>query len=447
MSKSDKKVHLNVFIRGAGHHSGAWKHPLSHPEQDMDFEYYANLARIAERGLLDSLFTADNYSGTGRRLEPFTLLSGLAAVTKHVGLIATVSTTYNEPYHVARKFASLDHLSGGRAAWNIVTGHSQADADNFGKPGHPELTKRYAIGDEFVEVAKQLWDSWEEDALIYDRESEVTLDSSKVHEINFKGEFYSVKGPLNIPRPPQGYPVLVQAGSSDSGRELAAKSAEVIFTAQQTLGAAQEFYADVKSRMAKYGRTPEQLVIMPGLSPIVADTEAEARDIEDEFFSLLNPKQALKRLSNYFTVDLSEYSLDSLVPVDKAKPYGTITTGITSRQEVVVDAAIRDKMTIREFISRSALGHGHMAFTGSVIQVADFIENWLRTEGADGFNILPHIFPGGLETFVDKVVPELQNRGIFRTAYEGKTLRENLGLARPVNTNKNIWALNQVQKV
>ncbi|ALS23371.1 MULTISPECIES: LLM class flavin-dependent oxidoreductase [Paenibacillus] len=440
-SSLDKKAHFNVFLRGSGHHAAAWKHPASRPKEDLDLEYYANIARIAERGLFDSLFMADNYSGLGRRLEPFTLLSALAALTKHVGLIATVSTTYNEPYHVARKFASLDHISKGRAGWNIVTGHSQADAGNFSKPEHPEVSRRYEIGDEFVEVTKQLWDSWEEDALVYDRENEVAVDTSKVHEINFKGTYYAVTGPLNIPRPPQGYPVLVQAGSSESGKELAAKTAEVIFTAQQTLGAAQEFYTDVKSRLKKYGRTPDQLLIMPGLSPIVADTEAEAKDIEDEFNALLNTKQMLHKLSNYFTVDLSDYSLDSLVPVDKAKPYGSITTGITSRQEVVVDAARRDRMTIRQFIARSAAGHGHVSFTGSVLQTADFIETWIRENGADGFNILPHIYYSGLETFVDKVIPELQNRGLFRTAYEGKTLRENLGLARPENKNKAICAL------
>lgn len=437
----DSKVHLNVFLRGAGHHAGAWKHPESNPQDDLNLDYYATIARIAERGLLDSLFMADNYSGLGRRLEPFTLLSALAALTRHVGLIATVSTTYNDPYHVARKFASLDHISKGRAAWNIVTGHSQSDANNFNKSEHPELAKRYAIGDEFVQVVKQLWDSWEEDALIYDRENEVAIDTSKVHEINYQGKYHSVKGPLNIPRPPQGYPVLVQAGSSESGKELAAKTAEVIFTAQQTLGAAQEFYRDVKSRLKNYGRTPDQLLIMPGLSPIVADTEAEAHEIEDEFNALLNPKQALQRLSSYFEVDLTEYDLDDLVPVDKVKPYGSITTGITSRHEVVVDAARRDSMTIRQFLARSAAGHGHVSFTGSVLQTADFIEKWFVEGGADGFNILPHVYFSGFETFVNKVIPELQNRGLFRTSYEGTTLRENLGLARPDNTHKVMWAL------
>ncbi|AEI43045.1 LLM class flavin-dependent oxidoreductase [Paenibacillus mucilaginosus] len=440
-SRKGIQAHFNVFLRGAGHHAAAWKHPASIPQEDLDLGYYANIARIAERGLFDALFTADNYSGLGRRLEPYTLLSALAGLTKHVGLIATVSTTYNDPYHVARKFASLDHISKGRAAWNIVTGHSASDAANFGRPDHPDVRQRYARGREFVQVTKQLWDSWEEDALVYDREAGKAVDEDKVYEIDFLGEYYSVKGPLNIPRPPQGYPVLVQAGSSEGGRELAAESADVIFTAQQTLGAAQEFYKDVKRRLARYGRTSDQLLIMPGLSPIVADTEAEARDIEDEFNALLDPKQALRRLSGYFTVDLTEYPLDAPVPVDKAKPYGSITTGITSRQEVVVDAARRDGMTLRQFLARSAAGHGHVSFTGSVLQTADFIERWLRSGGADGFNILPHIYYSGFETFVDKVIPELQNRGLFRTAYEGRTLRENLGLARPDNGHKAAWAL------
>jgi FMN-dependent oxidoreductase (nitrilotriacetate monooxygenase family) len=435
-----KQAHFNVFMRGSGHHAAAWKHPDANPKADLDLEYYHEIAKIAERGLLDALFMADNYSGLGRRLEPFTLLSALAALTKNIGLIATVGTTYNDPYHVARKFASLDHISKGRAGWNIVTGHSQADADNFSRSEHPEVSKRYEIGDEFVEVTKQLWDSWEEDALIYDRESGVAIDRDKIYEIAFRGKYHKVRGPLNIPRPPQGYPVLVQAGSSEPGKELAAKTAEVIFTAQQTLGAAQAFYADVKGRLAKYGRTPDQLLIMPGLCPIVADTEAEARDIEEEFNALLNPEQTLKRLSNYFTVDLTEYDLDDPVPVEKSKPYGSITTGITSRHEAVVDAAIRDKMTIRQFLARSAAAHGHVSFTGSVLQTADFIEKWICENGADGFNILPHVYFKGLETFVDKVIPELQNRGLFRTAYEGRTLRENLGLARPENQHRAVWA-------
>ncbi|MBH5317414.1 LLM class flavin-dependent oxidoreductase [Paenibacillus sp. GSMTC-2017] len=440
MSQRSKKLHFNVFVSGTGHHAGSKKHPLADPSKSLDILHYANQAQIAERGLLDSLFIADNYSGTGRRLEPFTMFAAIAALTKHIGFIATASTTYNDPFHLARKFASLDHISGGRAAWNIVTGHSQADADNFGKLGHPEHAERYAIGDEFVEVTKQLWDSWEEDALINDINQDTRIDDSKLHEIHFKGNYFNVKGPLNIPRPPQGYPVLVQAGSSESGKELAAKTGEVIFTAQQTLEAGQQFYTDVKSRLAKYGRTPDQLIIMPGLGPIVADTEAEARDLEEELNSYLNTEHALKRLSRYFTVDLTEYPLDGLVPIDKSKPFGSITNGITSRHEAVVDAARRENFTIRQFLARSAGGHGHLTFTGSVLQVADYIEKWFREGGADGFNLLPPIVPSGLTAFVDKVIPELQNRGLFRTEYEGTSLRENLGLARPANNYRHIWA-------
>lgn len=449
MSETERKIRLNVFVRIAGHHAGGWKHPDAEPERDLDIDKYVELAQLAERGLIDSLFTADNYSGTGRRLEPFTLLSALAAVTTHIGLIGTVSTTYNDPFHVARKLASLDHLSKGRAAWNIVTGHSPEDGNNITRwDGYPEPSKRYEIGDEFVEVTKQLWDSWDEDDVTSSSERNLQVNHTNVHEIDFKGTYFNVKGPLNIPRPPQGYPVLVQAGSSEAGKELAAKHAEVIFTAQQTLGAAQEFYTDVKSRLAKYGRNPDQLLIMPGLGSIVGETEAEAKDLEDDLFSLLNLESSLKQASRFFSVDLSEYALDDLVPLDKVKPEdGSRNGGITSRREVVLDAVRRDNLTIRQFLNRSAGGHGHVTYRGSYMQVADFIETWLRERGADGFNLLPQVVPHSLETFINKVIPELQNRGIFRTAYEGATLRENFGLTRPVNKNRQIWTARHHQAV
>lgn len=440
MSENERKVHLNVFVRIAGHHAGGWKHPDAEPERDLDIDKYVELAQLAESGLIDSLFMADNYSGTGRRLEPFTLLSALAAVTSRIGLIGTVSTTYNDPFHVARKFASLDYLSKGRAGWNIVTGHSPEDGNNITKwGGYPEPSKRYEIGDEFVEVTKQLWDSWDEDEGRGTDERNLKINHTNIHEIDFKGSYYQVKGPLNIPRPPQGYPVLVQAGSSESGKELAAKHAEVIFTAQQTLGAAQEFYTDVKSRLAKYGRRTDELLIMPGLGAIVGETEAEAKDLEEELFSLLNLKNSLKQASRFFSVDLSEYDLDDPVPLDKVRLDDNRIGGITSRREVVLDAVRREGMTIRQFVNRSAGGHGHVTYRGSYIQIADFIETWLRERGADGFNLLPQVVPYSMETFVKKVIPELQNRGIFRTEYEGTTLRENLGLARPENRNRQIW--------
>jgi len=431
MSENNRKVHLNVFLRATGHHAGAWRHPDSRPELELDIEYLGRLAQLAERGKLDSVFLADGYAGGGSKLEPFTLLSALASVTKHIGLIATVGTVYNEPFHVARQFASLDHISGGRAGWNIVTGAGSA-AHNFGRDEHPEHAERYETGEEFVEVVKQLWDSWEDDALIYDKAGGRLTDPGKVHEINFEGHTYAVKGPLNIPRPPQGYPVLVQAGSSELGKELAAKTAEVIFTAQQTFDAGREFYADVKSRLARYGRTADELVILPGLAPIVADTEAEARDLEAELHSYVDTERALRHLSERFTVDLADYDLDDPVPLDKAKPPEEFN-GIRSRQEVVLDAARREGFTIRQLLYRSNGGHGHITFTGSVLQTADLIEKWFRNHAADGFNVLPQLVPTGLETFVDKVIPELQNRGLFRTEYEGATLRESLGLKRPAN--------------
>ncbi|TNJ68057.1 LLM class flavin-dependent oxidoreductase [Paenibacillus hemerocallicola] len=436
MSKPERKVHLNVFLRGAGHHAAAWRHPDTTPELGFDFGYYKHLAQTAERGLLDSVFMADGYVGTGRRLEPFTLLSALAAVTEHIGLIGTVGTTYNEPYHVARKFASLDHISGGRAGWNIVTGHTDETAYNFGRESHLEHSKRYAYAGEFVEVTKRLWDSWEEDAFIADKQAGVQIDTGKLHEVGFQGSFYKVKGHLNIPRPPQGYPVLVQAGSSESGKELAAATAEVIFTAQPTLAEGQSFYADVKSRLAKYSRSPDQLVILPGLSPIIGDTAAEAQDIEDQLNAYTDVKEAVERLSERFGVDLTGYPVDGPIPTrafEQAKGIETVN-GSKSRHQLILDLIRKENLTFRQLVNRLAGGRGHLTFTGTPIQLADVIEQWLRERASDGFNVMPQIYPSGLEKFVDKVVPELQNRGLFRTGYEGTTLRDRLGLKRPANS-------------
>ncbi|WP_248924299.1 LLM class flavin-dependent oxidoreductase [Paenibacillus hamazuiensis] len=431
MSKPKRQLHLNAFLSATGHHESSWRHPQTQPERGLDIRYYQELAQTAERGLLDSLFLADGYAGRFGKLEPFTMLSALAMVTERIGLIATVGTTYNEPFHVARKFASLDYISSGRAGWNIVTGAGSA-AFNFGRAEHPAHSVRYENADEFVEVVKQLWDSWEDDALVYDKQAGIQIQQGKVHEINFKGNVYSVQGPLNIPRPPQGYPVLVQAGSSDTGREFAAKTAEVIFTAQQTLEDAQSFYRDVKSRLAKYGRTPEQLHILPGLSPVLADTEAEARDIEAELHDLTPPEQGARSLSSWLGIDLSRYPYDGPLPYDDLPGVENIN-GHKARYEVMVDLARRENLTIRQLARRIAGARGHATFTGTPLQFADFIEKWFVSGAADGFNLMPQIYPGGLTQIVDKVIPELQNRGLFRTAYEGTTLRENLGLSRPQN--------------
>ncbi|MCU6794343.1 LLM class flavin-dependent oxidoreductase [Paenibacillus sp. WQ 127069] len=434
MSTSERKLHLNAFIRGAGHHEAAWRHPDTHPELSLDIQHFIQLAQTAERGLLDSLFLADGYVGKTNKLEPFTFLSALAAVTRHIGLIATVNTTYNEPFHIARKFASLDHISHGRAGWNIVTGSGSAEA-NFGRDEHPEHSLRYETAEEFVEVTKQLWDSWEDDALVYDKQSGTQFAHGKVHEINFKGKYYSVKGPLNIPRPPQGYPVLVQAGSSESGKELAARTAEVIFTAQQTFADGKAFYTDVKSRLAKYGRTPEQLHILPGISPILADTEAEAREIERELDNLIDTTDAVKRLSSRFGVDLSEYPIDGPVPLHEAKELEEVN-GNKSRHQLVIDLVRNENLTIRQLVQRLAGARGHLTFTGTPLQMADVMEHWFKNGAADGFNVMPQLYPSGLDVFVEQVIPELQNRGLFRTAYEGQTLRENLGLVRPANLHQ-----------
>ncbi|RXZ82509.1 LLM class flavin-dependent oxidoreductase [Paenibacillaceae bacterium] len=432
----ERKLNLNAFLATTGHHEASWRYPDAEPEKGVNIHHYQQLAQTAERGLLDSVFLADGYWAQAGRLEPFTMLSAIAVATKHIGLIATVETTYNEPFHVARKFASLDHISKGRAGWNIVTGAGAA-AFHFSREAHPPHHQRYEIAEEFTEIVKQLWDSWEDDAIVNDKIGGVHINRAKVHDIDFRGSWHAVKGPLNIARPPQGYPVLVQAGSSETGKEFAAKTAEVIFTAQQSLGEAQAFYTDVKSRLGKYGRDSSQLKIMPGLSPILADTAAEARDIENDLFELTHQGQAISRLSDRLGVDLSRYPLDEPLSLEEVQTTEQVN-GMKSRHQLILDLVLREKLTLRQLVHRLAGARGHYTFTGTALQLADLIENWFVNGGADGFNVMPQLYPGGLHYFVDKVVPELQNRGLFRTAYEGTTLRENLGLARPANIRYSI---------
>lgn len=431
MSSHHKRhLHFNVVIRGSGHHAGAWRHPQAQPQRDLDFDYYANLAQEAERGLFDAVFMADGFFGLSRRFEPFTLLSALSSVTKHIGLIGTADTTYNEPYHLARKFASLDHLSRGRAAWNLVTGANSA-VQHFTRKEHPDIAQRYESATEFVEVVKRLWDSWEEDLALLDLDAPEQLAHSRPRAFEHVGKFFSIKGPLNVPRPPQGHPIIVQAGQSEDGKELAARTADVVFTAQQTLGAGQAFYHDVKSRMTRYGRDPDQLLIMPGFAPIVGDTQAEAKEIAAELNDLVVKPQALANLSRFFTVNLADYDLDEPVPLDKVKHHDPTLQGITSIKSAILDAAARERMTIRQFLERSAGGHGFITVVGSAVQIADVLQQWLEERGADGFNLMPSVFPSGLTRFVDTVIPELQNRGIYRQSYEAGTLRDRLGLNYP----------------
>ncbi|WP_405595581.1 LLM class flavin-dependent oxidoreductase [Streptomyces sp. NBC_01410] len=430
-----RRFHLNAFLMNAGHHDAAWRHPRTQPERITDISYFQELARTAERGRLDSLFLADGvalwgnarYNAVGG-FEPLTLLSALAVATEHIGLIATVSTTFNEPFHVARKFASLDHISGGRAGWNIVTSGNVAEARNFGREEHLEHALRYERAAEFLDVTKQLWDSWRDDAPVVDRERGVYSEEGAVAAIDHRGTHFRVDGPLNVQRSPQGHPLLVQAGSSEDGKEFAARYAEAVFTAQQTLADGQTFYKDLKSRLAKYGRRPDQLKILPGICPVIGATEAEARALEDELTGLQVPEYGLEQLSGMLGTDLSGLPLDGPLP---ELPEERDINGNKSRFTLVADLARREQLTIRQLIARLGGGRGHRVFAGTPEQIANQLEEWFTQGAADGFNIMPPYLPGGLDDFVDQVVPLLQDRGLFRTEYSGRTLREHYGLERP----------------
>ncbi|MFN4775730.1 MAG: LLM class flavin-dependent oxidoreductase [Pseudanabaena sp.] len=435
-----RQFRLGAFVQATGHHVSAWRHPDAQIDAGHNFEHYKQITQTAERGLFDTIFLADSpavwggspetqsRNGKIAHFEPVTLFSALSAVTTHIGFVSTASTTYEEPYTLARKFASLDHLSAGRAAWNVVTTGNENAAANFGLEHHPEHSQRYERAEEFLEVVKGLWDSWEDDAFIADRESGIYFEAEKLHTLNHKGKYFSVKGPLNVARPPQGYPVIVQAGASEPGRELAARTAEVIFTANQTLADAQEFYSDVKGRLAKYGRSPDDLKIMPGAFPVIGRTDEEAQEKYEFLQSLIHPDVAWGILKQYYRgVDLSAYSLDDLAP-----ELPSSTNNNKSRLKLVKDLASRG-VTLRELYRSLATARGHRTIIGSPESIADQLQEWFDNGAADGFNIMPPILPTGLDDFVNLVVPILQKRGLFRTAYEGKTLRENLGLRRPAN--------------
>ncbi|BBH69159.1 monooxygenase [Actinoplanes sp. OR16] len=433
---------LNAFLMSVGHHEASWRLPESDPLAGWDVRHYQELARIAERGKLDSLFLADSpvlQNDPGRRpagkLEPTVLLTALAAVTTHIGLIATASTSYNEPYNLARRFASLDHISGGRAGWNIVTTAGADAARNFGLDDVPPHRERYERAAEFLDVATKLWDSWADDAVIADKAAGVHAVRSSIREIRHEGRFFRVEGPLNVPRSPQGYPVLVQAGSSEDGKEFAAQYAEAVFTAQQTLAEAQAFYRDLKQRAAALGR---DVKILPGIVPVIGSTVAEARELEAELDRLINPEYARLQLAERFGVDPSVLKLDE--PLPSHLPGEDEIEGAKSRYTLIVDLARRENLTVRQLIGRLGGGRGHRTFTGTPVQVADAIQEWYSGGAADGFNIMPAVLPSGLTTFVDEVVPILAERGLFRTSYEGTTLRSHYGLTRPANRLEEVAA-------
>jgi FMN-dependent oxidoreductase (nitrilotriacetate monooxygenase family) len=438
MSIRGGQLHLNAFLMSVGHHEAAWRLPESDPFANADVRHYQNLARIGERGKLDSLFLADGpvlWNSIGRRpagaLEPTLLLTALAAVTDHIGLIATASTTYNEPYNLARRFASLDHISGGRAGWNIVTTAGVEAARNFNLDDLPAHHERYERAAEFVDVSLKLWDSWDDEAPLGDKEQGVWGDDAKIYPPGHVGRFFKVAGALNVPRSPQGHPLLVQAGSSEDGKEFAARYAEAVFTAQQTLEDAQAFYTDLKRRAVQLGRHPDTVKILPGIVPAIGATHAEALALEEELDRLIKPEYAKRQLAGTLRIPPEELELDSELP--DGIPTEDEIEGAKSRYTLVVTLARRERLTVRQLIGRLGGGRGHRTFAGTPEQVADAIEHWYDNGAADGFNIMPPVLPRGLEDFVDHVVPILRQRGLFRTEYAGTTLREHYGLSRPEN--------------
>jgi FMN-dependent oxidoreductase (nitrilotriacetate monooxygenase family) len=441
MSHRPGKLHLNAFLMSVGHHEASWRLPESDPFANTSIEHFKNLARIAERGKLDSLFLADSpvlWNNVGRRpagtLEPTVLLTVLAGVTEHIGLIATASTTYNEPFNLARRFASLDHISGGRAGWNIVTTAGVDAARNFNLDELPAHSERYARAAEFIDVSLKLWDSWSDDAPLGDKERGVWGDADKIYPPRHVGRYFKVEGALNVPRAPQGYPLLVQAGSSDDGKELAAAYAEAVFTAQQTLEDAQAFYADLKSRARGLGRDPDSIKILPGLVPVIGATEAEALALDAELDRLISPEYAKRQLAQTLRVQPEDLVLDAELPKDL--PNEDEIEGAKSRYTLIVNLARRERLTVRQLIGRLGGGRGHRTFAGTPEQVADAIQQWWENGAADGFNVMAPVLPSGLSAFVDHVVPILQRRGLFRSEYEGRTLRDRYGLARPRNRNE-----------
>ncbi len=433
-----RQLHLNLFIHSRGHHEASWRHPAASRLSFTDIRYYQDLAHKAEEALFDSIVVADQLAvgddvvhGPRTGLEPLTLLAALAVGTSRIGLVATASTTYTEPFNLARQFSSLDHISRGRIGWNIVTSWLAVAARNYGGATQVSHADRYDRAEEFMAVVNGLWDSWAPDAVLDDRASGHYSQAERIRPINHEGAYYRVAGPLNLPRSPQSRPVLVQAGSSDTGRGFAARHAEAIFTAQLEKTTAQDFYADLKSRVAKQGRSKDQVIILPGLSPLIASSEAEVRRLSEELGELANPEVGRQRLSARFGGhDFSHLALDKpLVPEDFPDP--STVEAARSRTEVILALVRRDRPTLRQLLATLAAARGHYTFAGTPEQVADFMEEWFEDRAADGFNVMPPVLPAMLEVFVAEVIPLLQRRGLFRTAYEGETLRAHYGLEQP----------------
>lgn len=430
-------MRLGAFLFGVGHHAAAWRHPDVDPEDAFRFDFILDIAKKAEAAKFDAVFLADNVGLIGASpeaiamapsiywWEPLTVLSALATHTSRIGLIATVSTSYMPPYHVARKFAALDHLSGGRAGWNVVTSGSDAEAANFGLSQQWAHADRYARAAEHIGVVKSLWDSWDDDPFVLDKTTGQYFDPAKVRRIDHAGPHYQVRGPLQITRPPQGHPVIVQAGSSEDGQTLAAATAEVVFTAQQDVGVARAFAQGLKDRAEAAGRGRDDVLVMPGVSIYVGQTRAEAQAKFDALQAFVDPVANVAAFKLFLDWDLTTVDLDD------PPPPPPLTEGWQSRQQLFYDLALREGLSVRQMVGRISAARGHLVLVGDPVEIADTLERWFREGAADGFNILAPILPQGLDDFIELVLPELARRGLVRSDYTGITLRDHLGLARP----------------
>jgi N-acetyl-S-(2-succino)cysteine monooxygenase len=430
MTVKQRQMHLGVFVLGTGNHSAGWRYE-SAATSNNELAVIEEIARIAERGKFDLLFVSDglvmdpgDHPSFLCRFEPTSLISAIAMRTRHIGLGATVSTSFSEPYNVARTFASIDHLSQGRAAWNVVTSSAQKAALNFSRERHMEHELRYEVANEFVDVVRGLWDCWEDGAIVADKATGRFIDATKVRPLDHKGRFFQVKGPINMARCPQGHPVVIQAGGSPSGLELAARTADVVFSVVQDLDRAKAAYADLKGRLAKYGRAPEEVAILPGMMPIIGRSEDEAKEKLSLLQSWLTPTNALTLVASRIGYDVTGHPLDAPVP---APPEGE---GSRAFSRVLFEKARRENMTLRDLYNLTAAARGHWVLCGTPKTIADTLEEWFVEGAADGYNVLPPYFPGAFDDFVDLVVPELQRRGLFRQEYEGRTLRDHFGLKR-----------------
>lgn len=437
-----RRLNLNAFLMSTGHHEASWRLPESDPHAAAEVAHYQQLAQIAERGKMDSVFFADSpslFSSPARRppqtLEPTLLLAAMAVVTKRIGLIATASTTYDEPYNLARRFASLDAISHGRAGWNAVTTASLDAGANFGYQNNPTHAQRYARAGEFVEVVLGLWDGWDDDAEVADKATGVHTHPDRIHRLDHRGQHFSVRGPLTVGRSAQGRPIVVQAGSSGPGIALAAAYAEAVFTAQRTLAEGQSFYRELKTAVAAAGRHPDHVKVLPGIVPIIGSTEAEAQAKERQLDELLVHEHALQQLAADVGIPADQIDLDAPLP-ENIRAADQIE-GNRTRYELTVEFARRDSLTVRQVLARLAGGRGHRTMAGTPEQIADSMQEWHTHAAADGFNVMPPALPSGLEDFVDHVVPILQQRGLFRAEYEGNTLRDHYGLPVPPRSHQN----------